>query len=87
VTAATSLPKKTDLDRLNDLISFYEQHRPDAGKVIEVRVTAEALGKMLGRGPVRVPGKGGREVDQWPDSVEYRGRTLLARPIIYKRAE
>lgn len=37
------LAKKTDWDRLNDLIDWYEKFKPDAGKMIMVRFSTKEL--------------------------------------------
>lgn len=40
------LAKKTDQDRLNELIDWYTQFKPDAGKVIPVRFPEKKLEKF-----------------------------------------
>ena len=40
--------KKTDMDRLNDLITWYEQNKPDSGQRIPVAKGPKALAEMLG---------------------------------------
>lgn len=59
------LPRKTDQDRLNELIEFYTKHKPDAGRVIQVRFDESQLRKF---GAVQESANKLR----W----SYRGRTL-----------
>lgn len=67
------LPRATPLDKLNKLIDFYEKHKPEAGKCIQVEMTPEQLAKMLGRSlPKDAQGKDIRLTEQ-----RYRGRTIL----------
>lgn len=58
--------KKTALDKLNDLISFYEAHKPNSGKEIAVQMSPKDLCKMLGQPAVIEMSKSGREVETWP---------------------
>lgn len=46
MTQQNRLPAKTDQDRLNELIEFYTKFKPDAGKVIQVRLSEEQLRKF-----------------------------------------
>jgi hypothetical protein len=43
MTTQSRLPAKSDQDRLNELIEFYTKHKPEAGKVIQVRLTEDQL--------------------------------------------
>jgi hypothetical protein len=64
-------PRRTLLDDINELVGWYETHKPAAGRVLQIGATPQQLGKALGV-PKPPPGK------DWPDSYEYRGRTLVA---------
>jgi len=68
------LAPKTDLDRVNELINWYEKFKPQAGREIQVNVGPKQLAKMLG-----LPQKGpdGKEID-YPSVQPYRGRALVA---------
>jgi hypothetical protein len=59
------LAKKTEQDKLNDLIDWYTKNKPDAGKVIQVRFPESQLRKF---GAVQ----SAANKLQWA----YRGRTL-----------
>lgn len=54
---------KTDLDRLNELIDWYNAWKPEAGKIIAVRFTSEQLNEFA----TRIAG-----TNQW----RYRDRIL-----------
>ena len=43
---AETMMKKTDQDRLNELIEFYTKHKPNAGQVIQVRFSEQQLRKF-----------------------------------------
>lgn len=58
------LHQKTDLDRLNDLIDWYNQFKPEAGKVIQVKMSERYL-KWFAK---PVPGE--------PNRWSYRDRLL-----------
>lgn len=60
-----TMQKKTEQDRLNDLIDWYAKYKPDAGQVIQVRFTERDLKKF---GAVQ----SSTNKLQWA----YRGRTL-----------
>lgn len=60
-----TLPKKTDQDRLDELIDWYTKNKPDAGQVIQVRFSETELKKF---GAVQ----SAANKLQWA----YRGRTL-----------
>lgn len=60
-----TLAKKTEQDRLNELIDWYTKYKPDAGQVIQVRFTEKDLEKF---GAVQ----SAANKLQWA----YRGRTL-----------
>lgn len=64
-------PKKTDLDRLNDLIDWYEANKPNAGARIEVDIGPKKFAKMLGREPTIIDKEAVRE-------YAYRGITVVA---------
>lgn len=69
------LPPKTDLDRVNELIEWYQKFKPNAGKQIQVNVGPRQLAKMLGI-PIEKD-KAGKEIV--PPTVQpYRGRALIA---------
>jgi hypothetical protein len=69
------LPPKTDLDRVNDLITWYEKFKPEAGKQIQVNVGPRQLAKMLGIA-IKKDGKGKEIV---PSNMQpHRGRILVA---------
>ena len=61
-------PRVTALDRINQLIDWYEQFKPDAGKSIPVDLGPKSLAKALAR--------------KWQPTetreFQYRGRTLIA---------
>jgi hypothetical protein len=59
-------PKKTELDRLNDLINWYEKFKPEAGKRIPVAASRETLAKWFGYPQHKKP----------PNEFEYRGRII-----------
>jgi hypothetical protein len=68
------LPPKTDRDRLDELISWYEKFKPEAGKRIEIKVGPRALAKMLG-----VPKREWNSLKNPPPKErKYRGRLLVA---------
>lgn len=67
-----TLAKKTDKDRLDDLINWYEKNKPDAGRVIPVKLREKELATFAtadANNPVH-----------W----HYRGR-ILERPFKEKR--
>ena len=66
--------KKTDRNRLDELIDWYEQNKPSAGQRILCALSPEALGKMLGIQQPRHP-KILRELLPWPREQSYRGRS------------
>jgi hypothetical protein len=66
---------KTDLQRLNELIDWYEKNKPEAGQRILVSKTPRELHKMLGVPPSR--DKRGDEV--FPAELPYRNRVIVAR--------
>jgi len=68
------LPQKTDLQRLNELIDWYEKNKPEAGKRILVSKLPRELHKMLGVSPGR--DKQGNEV--FPAELTYRNRVIVA---------
>jgi len=78
------LPSKTDLDRLNDLIAFYDRFKPDAGKSIPVAMTPRAMCKMLGVLPTVEFNAKGKPVEKWQSEIDYRGRTIVARELRIK---
>lgn len=47
-TEAQKRPPKTDLDRLNELIDWYQRYKPDAGKVIQMRFSIDYMAKHFG---------------------------------------
>lgn len=57
------------LAKVDELISFYERHKPEAGHRIETNFTPEELAKHLGHVTV-----GKVTQTEWP----YRGRILVA---------
>lgn len=60
--------QKTDLDRLNDLIDWYNQFKPQAGQVIKVKMSEDYL-KLFAK-PLR----------DRPNFWEYRNRLLERMP-------
>lgn len=71
---ANALPRETLIDKINKLVKFYEEFKPDAGQRIEVAVSPKHLAKALGQ---ELPKDGkGKPIQQreWP----YRGRTIVA---------
>lgn len=62
------LPPKTDKDRLNDLIDWYEEHKPEAGQRIQVDKGPRDLKRMLD-----LPSTLNDERE-----YTYRGRTIVA---------
>jgi hypothetical protein len=67
-----------ELKKLDELVRWYEEYRPEAGRRIDVRMSPRALNRMLGRPPIRKPSARGEDVLTWPAEVEYRGRVLRA---------
>lgn len=71
--------KKTALElqkeQLDRLIDFYEQHKPGAGRTIEIRLTSEQLAKLLNAQP---PAGAAGGTFTWPREQQYRGRTIRA---------
>lgn len=65
------LPKKTDKDKLDELITWYERNKPQAGKVIQVKLPPEKVAKMVG---YTFPMKDGKPVID--RIIPYRGRAL-----------
>ena len=68
VEGVKRLAPKTDWDRLNELIDWYEKNNPKAGQVIQVRFDADYLDKRCKRVRQSKP----TAPDQW----EHRGRIL-----------
>lgn len=66
------MPKKTDLDKLNELIDWYEKNKPQAGKVIQVKLPPEKVAKMIGH-DFKLDAKGNPIVEK---ILPYRGRAL-----------
>lgn len=46
---AKRLRAKTDLERLNELIDWYNQFKPQAGRVIQVRFSTQQLERFAER--------------------------------------
>lgn len=63
-----TLPPKTDLDKLNELIDWYARYKPEAGQRIPVMKGPKGLKKMLG-----LP----QAIDAAKE-YQYRGRTIVA---------
>lgn len=63
--------RRTLIDDINELVVWYEKNKPAAGMVLQIGATPQQLGKALGKSK---PPAG----KEWPDSYEYRGRTLVA---------
>lgn len=61
------LKPKSDQDRLNDLIDWYEKNKPNAGRVIQVNISPEYLDKFA------------KKIPDEPKRWNYRGR-ILERP-------
>jgi hypothetical protein len=71
MVASDKLRKKSDLDRLNELIDWYERFSPSAGQRIPVACSPTALAKMIGLEPIIK--------DKQPVSeYEYRGRVVFS---------
>lgn len=69
--AEQKLAKKRPIDKINELITFYEKWKPASGKRIEVLHTPTELAKMLGYATEK-----GKKVER--KEFEYRGRTIVA---------
>lgn len=63
---ANKAPKKTDLDRLNELIDWYEKFKPEGGMRIPVNASRETLAKWFGYPEHKKP----------PEEFEHRGRII-----------
>jgi hypothetical protein len=61
------MPKKTDKDVLDELITWYEQNKPEAGKVIKVRFSEKELEKFA-------------NATATPNTYSYRERLLERAP-------
>lgn len=72
---ANKLPPKTDLDRLNELIEWYDRNKPDAWKRIQVTLGPKGLAKLLGIQPRN--GADGKPLP-FPLEQQHRGRTIVA---------
>lgn len=57
------VPRETEKDQVDKLITFYEQNRPNAGRTIDVNIPRKKLRKFIEH-----------EVDE--DHFRYRNRVL-----------
>lgn len=64
---------------IDAMIDWYEKHKPDAGRRIEVNMTPAALCKTIGVGQQPFTDEKGARKLRWPREVLYRGRTLVAK--------
>lgn len=68
------MSRKSDLDRLDELIRWYEKFKPEAGRRIPIFKTPRELHKMLSAPIPR--DKEGKESPQ--AELLYKGRTIVA---------
>jgi hypothetical protein len=62
-----TLDKKSDLDRLNELIDWYQANKPDAGKIIKVRFDEKKLEKFATKQENGLYAYRGRLLERVPD--------------------
>lgn len=63
-TEKMRMPTRTAQDRLNELIDWYEKHKPHAGKIIPVTIEDRVLARFA------------KPIDGKPKHWLYRGRQL-----------